>query len=500
MHRLNDRDATANLTRAGFFKGAAGVGLAAGGATLLADRAQASELAAGAKRGGTLTVGVGQVIEDINPTTAGLYRWLQLIAISMYEPLVKYGNDGSVIPVLAEKIESSKDFKTWTLTIRQGVKFHNGKPLTVGDVVNAIATYNSPKKSNSGLGTDVFKSVRALDDHRVRITTKKPYRVDQYMRWWFIFPNDPSINKSKTIVGTGPFMLKSYVKGSGISVVRNPNYWRKGQPYLDGINFRFLKDASAQLANLFAGDVNYLHDVPVNLVDQVTQRSSKSQLVSSGLFFHWWAPQLLTGPLTDLKVRQALLYAFDRKKMNEVAWAGKGIDTRDPFTQTPYGIKSGIAPIPYDPEKAKALLAAAGASNIKVPINVLQGSVQGPLEAQVMQQGFQAAGIDSAVNILDTATWSKQAYTDRTHEGLIEDYGTVPFPFPLIGTYLLQPFVFPNPKDNSPSAAPKSYAALTKAKEAVADAVLEDGPDRAAARHPRRGVHVPHVHVPRTTR
>jgi peptide/nickel transport system substrate-binding protein len=292
------------------------------------------------------------------------------------------------------------------------------------------------------------------------------------MRWWFIFPNDPSINRSKTIVGTGPFKLKSYVKGSGISVVRNPNYWQKGAPYLDGINFRFLKDASAQLANLFAGDVNYLHDVPVNLVDQVTQRASKSQLVSSGLFFHWWAPQLLTGPLVDPKVRQALLYAFDWNKMNQVAWAGKGINTRNPFTQTPYGIKDGPAASTYDPDKAKSLLAAANASGIKVPINVLQGSVQGPLEAQVMQQGFQAAGIDCSVNVLDSATWQKQAYTDRTHEGLIEDYGTLPFPFPLIGTYLLQPFVYPNPKDNSPSAAPLSYAALTTAKEAVADAVL----------------------------
>jgi peptide/nickel transport system substrate-binding protein len=213
----------------------------------------------------------------------------------------------------------------------------------------------------------------------------------------------------------------------------------------------------------------------------VTQRSSKSQLVSSGLFFHWWAPQLLTGPLVDPRVRQALLYAFDRTKMNQVAWAGKGIDTRNPFTQTPYAIKDGPAPIPFDPDKAKALLAAAGASGIKVPINVLQGSVQGPLEAQVMQQGFQAAGIDCAVNVLDTATWSKEAYTDRTHEGLIEDYGTLPFPFPLIGTYLLQPFVFPNPKDNSPSAAPLSYAALTTAKAAVADSVLKK--DLAALQH-----------------
>ncbi len=443
-----------------------GVALSAGG--LLAENAAGGTVTLAGRRGGSLTVGVGQVIEDINPTTAGLYRWLQLIALTMYEPLVKYSSEGKVIPVLAESIQTSRDFKTTIFKLRKEVAFHNGDPFTADDVVNAIQIYNDPAKSALGLGADVYASVEKLDDYRVKLTTKRPYRAAEYIRWWFMFPKNSSVNLSQTVVGTGPFKLKSYTKGSSIEVVRNDAYWDRGKPYLDSINFRFLKDASAQIANFLSGDVNYLHDIPINLADRVKGKKN-SKLVNSGLFFHWWDIQLLEGPLADLQVRKALLYAFDRQKINEVAWAGKGIDTRNPFSTTPFRIKYPER-VPYDPDKAKSLLAKAGASDIEVPINVLQGSVQGPLEAQVIEQGFKAAGVEAPIRILDTATWQKQAYKDRSHKGLIENYGTLPFPFPLIGNYMLSPFTLP--KKGKATTVPRSYGSLEAAKRSVSDAQL----------------------------
>lgn len=446
----------------------AAAGVAVGSAGAIAEAFGAAPAAgatlAAPKRGGTLTVGVGQVIEDINPITAGLYRWLQLIALTVYEPLVKYNNAGQVVPVLAQSVQVSKDFKSTIFTLRRGVQFHNGQPLTADDVVNAIQTYNNPKKSAGGLGADVYAGVEKLDEYRVRLRTKKPYQADKYIRWWFIFPKNAVNKLSKTAVGTGPFKMKSYTHGSGISVVRNENYWQKNRPYLDGINFRFLSDAAAQIANLRSGDVNYLHDIPVNLIKQVT--SKKAKLINSGIFFHWWDIQLFTPPLNDVRVRRALLYAFDKQKMNQIAWAGRGTPTWNPFIQTPYAIKRTLT-TKYDPERAKSMLEAAGASDIEVPINVLRGSVQGPLEANVIQQGFEAAGVKASVKILDTATWQKEAYVDRSHKGLIENYGTLPFPFSLVGNYMFSPFTMP--KNGKPSTVPRTYNALQAAKAAVSE-------------------------------
>lgn len=457
------------LSRTALMRRLAAAGVALGSAGAIAEALDAAPAVAGPlaapKRGGTLTVGVGQVIEDINPISAGLYRWLQLIALTVYEPLVKYNNAGQVVPVLAQSVQVSKDFKSTIFTLRRGVQFHNGQPLTADDVVNAIQIYNDPKKSTGGgLGADVYAGVEKLDEYRVRLMTKKPYQAAKYIRWWFIFPKNAVSELSKTAVGTGPFKMQSYTHGSGISVVRNANYWQKNRPYLDGINFRFLADAAAQIANLRSGDVNYLHDIPVNLIKQVTSKNTK--LISSGIFFHWWDIQLFTPPLNDARVRRALMYAFDKRKMNQVAWAGRGTPTWNPFIQTPYGIKRTLV-TNYDPEKAKSMLKAAGASGIEVPINVLRGSVQGPLEAAVMQQGFQAAGVKASVKILDTATWQKEAYVDRSHQGLIENYGTLPFPFSLVGNYMFFPFSVP--KKGKPSTVPRTYNALQAAKAAVSE-------------------------------
>jgi peptide/nickel transport system substrate-binding protein len=417
-----------------------------------------------AKRGGSLHIGVAEIVEDINPYKAGLYQWLQFVALTVYEPLVTYSGSGQVIPVLAESFEEP-DEKTTTFHLRQGVTFHNGASFSADDVVAAFQNYNNPKLSSGAvLPGGVFAGIQKVNQYTVTVKTKSSFRAVDYLRWLFIPPKNMTTQQLSTqAVGTGPFIFESFTPGNQFVVKRNPQYWQSGQPYLDGITFEFLQNASIQIANLRSGEVDYLFDVPVNLVKEV-QGGNGTSLVQSTKFFHWWDVQLLDGPLASRQARQALKYAFNKPAMNEIAWGGKGISTWNPFIETPYAINNTYS-TPYDPDKAKSLLQAAGAGGATIPINVLEGSLEGPLEAPVMQQGFEAAGLKAPIVILNSATWQSQAYVNRNFNGLIENYGTIPFPFSLIGSYMFSPFVAP--LGNKPSPLPSVYNALVAAESAV---------------------------------
>lgn len=251
------------------------------------------------KRGGSLHIGVAEIVEDINPYKAGLYQWLQFVALTVYEPLVTYSGSGQVIPVLAESFEEP-DEKTTTFHLRQGVTFHNGASFSADDVVAAFQNYNNPKVSSGAvLPGGVFAGIQKVNQYTVTVKTKSSFRAVDYLRWLFIPPKSMTTQQLSTqAVGTGPFIFESFTPGNQFVVKRNPQYWQSGQPYLDGITFEFLQNASIQIANLRSGEVDYLFDVPVNLVKEV-QGGKGSSLVQSTKFFHWWDVQLLNGPLVQ---------------------------------------------------------------------------------------------------------------------------------------------------------------------------------------------------------
>jgi ABC-type transport system substrate-binding protein len=186
-----------------------------------------------------------------------------------------------------------------------------------------------------------------------------------------------------------------------------------------------------------------------------------SKLIPSGLFFQWWQPQMYTGPLADKAVRKALAWAFDRGKVNEIAWGGKAIDTWNPFDQSPY-FNGATLDVAYDPERAKSELAAAGAANLE--LNICSISEPGPWkrESQVLQQGFEGAGIKATIESLPGNQWFDKLYTKRTHEGIAVNAGTVPFPWALIANYMMQA-TLPPLKEGEPSASPATWDAYQRA-------------------------------------
>ena len=456
-----------SLSRAELLKRGA-LGLAAAGSIdALAGTGVASASVKAPKPGGNLTVGIGQTFEDINVLTAFGYRWGQLMAYAMYDTLVKYDDQGKAVPLLAEKW-STPNPKTTIVTIRQGVKFHDGSPMRVEDVVWSLNRINSATKPVSNnflaLPADIWDKAVKINDTTFRITTKKPTRMVESWRFWFIMPENADTRKPDMgvqPVGTGPFQYKQFVKGDRLDLTKFDQYWAKPEPYLDSLTFKFMADAAAQVANFLSGNVNYLHDLSVATLPQVEGKHN-SKLIPSGIFFEWWQPQMYFGPLADMNVRLALQYAFDKETDNKVAWAGRGIETWNPYQKSPYYIGKPY-PVTYDPEKAKSLLAKAGQPNLKLNMMTLNAPGPWQQESVALQQGFKKAGITATIQPLPPAQWFDRLYTKRNHDGIAVNAGSLPFPWALAANYMMKATLLPNPPKYPKPVLPALTAAYNLA-------------------------------------
>jgi peptide/nickel transport system substrate-binding protein len=462
------------LTRGELLKrGAIGAAALSGADALLrASAAGAATLAP--KPGGSLVVGIGQVFEDINVLTAFGYRWGQLMAYSMYDTLVKYDNLGRAIPLLATKWETPNP-RTTIVTIRRGVKFHNGNDMRVEDVVWSLNRIHDPVKPASNnflaLPKDIWGKAVKLDANRLRITTRKPTRMIENFRFWFIMPeNADSLNLGERPIGTGAFQYKDFVKGDRLELEAFPDYWNGNRPYLSELTYRFLADEATQVANFLSGDVDYLHDLSVATLPQVEGKRS-SKLIPSGIFFQWWQPQMYKGPLVDPAVRRALQWAFDRKQANKVAWAGRAYDTWNPWEKTPYWNKKKW-PVSYDPDRFKSELRKTGLSSLKLNMMILKEPGPWTRESQVLQQGFKKAGIDATIQVLPATQWFDRLYTKRNHDGIAVNAGTLPFPWALIANYMMKASLLSDPskKGLEKPAIPALEAAYNKAFTSATEA------------------------------
>ena len=216
-------------------RGALGVA-AVGGADALLGTGVAGAAVERPKPGGDLIVGIGQTFEDINVLTAFGYRWGQLMAYAMYDTLVKFDNLGRAVPLLATKWTTPNP-KTTIVTIRKGVKFHDGSRCASRTSSGASTGSTSATKPASNnflaLPKEIWGKAEKINDTTFRITTKKPTRMVESWRFWFIMPENADTRKPDMgvqPVGTGPFQYKNFVKGDRLELTKFPTTGRTASP------------------------------------------------------------------------------------------------------------------------------------------------------------------------------------------------------------------------------------------------------------------------------
>lgn len=480
------------LSRRGF------VGASAGGLGLLLAGRAGNALAAGvgaheAASTTSLSVGFQATLTGLNPVAIQGYQWSQMVAFAIYDPLFWRAKDGSLIPALATSV-SYPNPNTTILKIRQGVKFHDGTPLTAQDVAYSISARCDPTLIKTTAGRPImtptqFKSVVVVDAETVQVNTNGEVDFLYTPQPVMIIPNNSfgKINFATQENGTGPFKVTAFTSGTSVSMAANPDYW-DGAPKLATLDFQLYSDIATEGANLRSGQVDALFDVsPLHL--KSVQGVPGKKLVQDATYADWWIIQFGKPPLNDVRVRRALYYCFNKKEMNAASFAGLGTASWNPFKFTKAN-NGAEGPDLYDPEKTKALLKQYGVKNITVPITGIQGYQDSVNQGAIIQAGFEAAGIKSSFVALPIAQWLNITYTQGSWEGIAFNAGNVPYPYKNFLDYMIDPAVLiskynggkksPYPAAqklyNDVEAAPihskKEVALLNQAQKTIVDDVL----------------------------
>jgi peptide/nickel transport system substrate-binding protein len=262
------------------------------------------------------------------------------VARSIYDPLMLRNEEGEIAPYLAESLEADDDLTEWTLTLREGVRFHDGTPLDAEALKYNFDTLLKAEGSNTAGALRDFESMDVVDELTVRYNATQPNAtlpdLLQGSPGWPVSPTahqELGDDLGNQPVGTGPFRFVSWTRDESFVAERNDDYWQEGLPYLDRITFRPITDEDTRVASLEAGDVDGTHSVRlsamlarVNALDGVDVHLGPGNS-GSGAIFNTERP-----PVDDPRIRRSLSYALDQRQLIGVI-AGGAADETEARTQ-----------------------------------------------------------------------------------------------------------------------------------------------------------------------
>lgn len=349
------------------------------------------------KRGGTLRVGVagGSAKDSIDahrlasdPDIARLFQ--------LYDPLAIKDANFRLQMRLAESIEAGATADVWTIKLKSGLTFHDGKPVTADDVIFSIKRIVDPKDPKTGKDSlaDVDVSqLKKLDNLTVRVKLKNanvtfPESIGDYYN--AIVP--VGYNPSKP-VGTGPFKFQSFTPGEQSVFTRNDNYWDAGKPYVDKLVIIDMPDEAARVNALLGGQVDMITTVPPSQVNVLKTNPAVQLVVAEGVRWQPFTMRVDVAPFNDVRVRQAMRLIVDRPQMIKQALGGQGVVANDIYAPFDASYNKTLPQRVADPAQAKSLLAKAGKSGLTVGLvtaDIAVGSVE---SAQVFAEQAKAAGV-----------------------------------------------------------------------------------------------------------
>ena len=363
---------------------------------------------------------------------------------SIYDTLAEPDMKGKIVPALAQRWEVSDDALTWTFYLRKGVVFHNGDKLTSKDVKATLQRITD--KATASPNAKEFGAISAIetpDDHTVVLKLKEPHSpllASLSSGWGAILPKgliDGGHDFAAQPVGTGPFKLKEWVRDSRIVLVKNGAYWMQGLPKLDQVNMNIIPERAVQVQGLISGQID-----AVEFVDQddiPLLRASPDVRIDEHLTaLIMVMPMNCSHPvLKDIRVRQAINHAIDKQKVLDMAYGGgKPIGTFMDYGNAYYKDFTGL--YPYDPEKAKKLLAEAGVGKDTALEMFLPQNYEPHVKAgEIYQDMLSKVGLNVKIKLVDWSTWISDVYRGAKYDltvightgkldpdGTLADYGT----------------------------------------------------------------------------
>lgn len=354
---------------------------------------------------------LGMTLEPpgLDPTAAAAAAIAEVVHYNILETLTKINSDGSVTPLLAERWEVSPDLHTYTFYLRRGVKFSNGEPFNAQAVKFSFERAASEKSTNKDKRNFTsMESVRAVDEHTLVVINKEPdpdflFYMGQATAV-IVEPKSADGNNAKP-VGTGPYVLQNWAKGSSIVLRASPSYRNAGALKIKRATFRFISDPAAQVAAVLSGDVDAFVRVTPRGAAQFKANPKLQTIISGSRAKTVLAINNARKPLNDVRVRRAISMAIDRKAIIAGAGDGFGVPIGSHYVPGAPGYVDTTSINPYDPDKAKALLKEAGVTTPLQLSLVLPPPPYARQGGEVIVAQLAKIGITAKVQNVEWAQW-----------------------------------------------------------------------------------------------
>jgi peptide/nickel transport system substrate-binding protein len=415
--RIDEEARSRGISREELIRRAAAAGVVIGLGGLSGVDALAAPVAAKPKRGGTFRIGVsGGSAKDLIDGEHIITRPDQARIVSGWEGLVRFDPKYRVVhDALAQEI-TAKRADLWTIRLRKGVEFHNGKTLTAEDAIYSLRRMLESKLGLFGgaalKGSVDPKRIKKVDKYTIRLQLlrKDANLLDELAQYTCnMVPVGYKRWPGKQI-GTGPYKLQSFTPGQRSVHVRNPNYWKSGQPYFDRVIVIDFPDDTARVNALLSGQVDAITDVPPSQVGVVNGRGNARVLESPSAN---WTPICMrvdSAPFKDVRVRRAMRLIADRPQIVRQALSGHGRVGNDMYAPFDENFARSLPQRHQDIDRAKSLLRAAGQQNLTIDLQTTNGALGQNEGAQVFAQQARAAGVRINVKELDSGAFYGDQY------------------------------------------------------------------------------------------
>ena len=372
-------------------------------------------------KGGEITVGIAQDLDDSLDPHQTVAAGTREVLFNIFEGLVKPNSDGEMIPAVAEKYELYEDGTTYTFTLREGVKFHNGQTVTAEDVVysiNRCAAVPEGQEKPLVAAFSAVKSVEALDEKTVAVTiAQRDLEFISYMTA-AIIPADYE-NQDTAPVGTGPFRFVSRTPQQDFVMERFEDYW--GAPaWLDKVTYKICENADALVMNLNGGSIDlcaHLTSAQASQLNQSFQVLEGTMNLVQAIYLNNQAK-----PFDNQLVRQALCYAIDRQGIMDMVADGHGTAVGSSIYPafTKYFLPELVDKYPHDVAKAKKLLTQAGyPDGFDMTISVPNNYQPHMDTAEVVAEQLREAGIRVTIQPVEWSTWLDTIYNGRQFQATV---------------------------------------------------------------------------------
>ncbi|SOC81904.1 peptide/nickel transport system substrate-binding protein [Ensifer adhaerens] len=365
---------------------------------------------------------VGMVLEppNLDPTSGAAAAIREVTYANIFQGLTRFDANGAIIPDLAKSWDISADGLTYTFHLATGVKFHDGSDFSAEDVKFSLDRARAPDSTNAqkGLFADIA-SVDVIDPATVKVTLKKPNGSFLFNMAWgdavILSPKSIATEATKPI-GTGPFKFVNWVKGDHVELAKFDRYW--GTPAkLDKVTFKFISDPSAAFAAMMAGDVDAFPMYPAPETLEQFKADPRFQVIignTEGKTI--LAMNNGKKPFDNIKVREAVAHAINRKEIIDGAMFGYGTPIGTHFAPHNPDYVDLTAQSNYDPEKSKALLKEAGYPDGFTVSLKLPPPPYARKGGEIIAAELAKVGIKAEITNVEWAQWLEQVFKGKDYD------------------------------------------------------------------------------------